>query len=449
MLQGLSNNFVKILDKIRGKSIISEADLNETMREIRIALLEADVALEVVKKFINNVKEHAIGKEVYKNISPGQMIIKIISDELTSILGIDSEADINLSVAPPAVILMLGLQGSGKTTSSGKLAKYLTENLNKRVLLASLDVARPAAFEQLKTLAAQISVDILERHPGDTPLTIADKAKDFAKKGSYDVLILDSAGRLHIDEDLVSELKNIASVMNPIEKIMVLDSLTGQDALAVAKKFNEAVGITSSIFTRVDGDARGGAMLSFAHSLKLPIKFVGVGEKLSEFERFSASRIADRILDKGDIVSLVEKAASVIDAKEAEKMAKKMQKGIFTLNEYLSQLKTMKKMGGLSSIMGFMPGMNKIKNMMEENPIDEKIFLRQEAIILSMTMKERLDPKILGASRKKRIASGSGVRVEEVNKLLKQFADMQRMMKQFQKLSKNGNFASNARRLFS
>lgn len=434
IFSSLSDNLTKIFDKLRGRGFLSEDDVNQAMREIRIALLEADVALPVVKDFVNQVKEKAIGAEVIKSISPGQLVVKIVSDELTAILSSDSQ-ELNLTVQPPAVIMMVGLQGSGKTTTTGKLAFKLTNKQKKKVLVASLDTYRPAAQQQLAALAKQISIDCVDIVAGQNPLEIAKRALAQAQSQSYDVLLLDTAGRLHTDDELINELINIKKLTNPIEVMLVADSLTGQDAVNIGKEFNDKVGLTGVTLTRVDGDARGGAALSMRQVTGCPIKFIGVGEKPADLEEFYPDRIAARMLDMGDVISLVEKASELVDKQEAERMSKKLQKGKFDMDDLLSQLRSIKKMGGIGKIAGMIPGFGKIKNLMNNMPIDDKVIPHQEAIILSMTKKERRNPAIINASRKKRIATGAGRNVQEVNRLLKQYITMLKMLKRVGNMS--------------
>jgi len=435
MFDSLSQSLGAIFDKLKGKGFLSEDDVNAAMREVRIALLEADVALPVVKDFINIVKERAVGQEVVKSVSPAQMVIKIVQDELEKVLGSESQ-EINLNVNPPAVVMMVGLQGSGKTTSTAKIALNLKNKQKKKVLMASLDVYRPAAQEQLETLGKQVQIDTLPIVAGEKPEKITKRALEEAKLSGYDVLFLDTAGRLHIDDELMDELSKVKKLANPSEIMLVADSLTGQDAVNVATSFNEKLSITGIMLTRVDGDARGGAALSMKSVANCPIKFLGVGEKLSELEEFHPSRVAQRILGMGDIVSLVEKAEEEVDKEEAAKMAKKMRKGDFDFNDLSAQLKNIKKMGGMGGIMNLLPGMGKIKKQVEEAGFDESILTRQQAIISSMTEKERRFPKLLNASRKKRIAAGSGTTVQELNQLVKQFKQMHAMMKKMGKMDK-------------
>ncbi len=433
MFENLTNRLGGIFDGITKRGILRDEDINEALRMIRIALLEADVALPVAKDFIEKVKVEAAGEKVLRAVKPGQQVVKIVHDALVETLGHEN-TEINLNVPAPAVILMAGLQGSGKTTSAGKLAKFLKEKLRKKVLLASLDVYRPAAQEQLDILAQKAEVGSLPIVAGEKPLAIAKRAMEAARLEGYDVLILDSAGRLSIDEALMNELAAVRDMAKPVETLLVADAMTGQDAVTTAKNFQDRIGITGIILTRIDGDARGGAALSMRAVTGCPIKFLGIGEQLDALQSFDASRIAGRILGMGDIVSLVEKAAESIDLDEAKRTAEKMQKGKFDLEDFLSQLRQMKKMGGLSGMMGFMPGMGKIKGLMENSKIDDSVLNRQEAIILSMTKQERQKPDTLNASRRKRIAAGSGTSVQDVNRVLKQFQDMQTMMKRMQKM---------------
>jgi signal recognition particle subunit SRP54 len=431
MFSNLSNSLSKVFDKLRGKGFISEEDVNHAMREIRVALLEADVALPVVKDFVNRIKEKAVGAELIKSITPGQLVVKIVHDELVGILGKHSK-ELNLAITPPAVIMLVGLQGSGKTTTCAKLALWLRQNSKKKVLMASLDTHRPAAQEQLSLLGKQIAIDVLEIIPEQKPLQITKRALEEAKH--YDVLLLDSAGRLHTDEELINELKEIRSLSNPIEILLVADSLTGQDAVNIAKEFNEKIGISGIVLSRIDGDARGGAALSMSYITERPIKFIGVGEKPSDFEEFFADRIASRILDMGDVVSLVEKAAESINKEEAEKLANKIQKGQFDLNDLLKQFKTLRNMGGISKLATLIPGFNKFKDQISAG-VNEGTLSKQEAIIYSMTKLERCNPSIINATRKRRIATGSGTKVEDVNRLLKQFLMMCKALKQLGKMS--------------
>lgn len=435
MFDNLSSNFSKIFDKLRGRGFLTEADVDAAMREIRIALLEADVALPVAKEFIQAVKEKAIGQEVLKSISPGQMVVKLVYDHLKTLLGSEQSA-INLATTPPAVIMMVGLQGSGKTTSTGKIALWLKNKQNKKVLLASLDTRRPAAQEQLATLGKQVGVVTLPIIVGEDPIKITRRALEMGRLEGYDVVMLDTAGRLHIDSELMQELQEVKAISQPIETMLVADSLTGQDAVNVAREFNGQVGVTGIVLTRIDGDGRGGAALSMRQVTGCPIKFLGVGEKPSDMEVFHPERIASRILGMGDVVSLVEKAAETIDQQEAIDLAKKVKKGKFDLEDLASQIKNLKKMGGIGSLMGMLPGIGKIKQQLADAPIDESMLGRQLAIISSMTLKERRNADLISGSRKRRIAAGSGVTVQDVNRLLKQYKDMATMMKKFSRMDK-------------
>lgn len=436
MFDNFSNKITNIFDSIAGKKSINEDDLNATMREIRIALLEADVSLSIAKDFINKVKEEALGQQVVKSVSPGQMITKIVHDELVRLLG-SEKSEINFSAKPPITILMAGLQGAGKTTTSGKLASLLKNKKNKRILLASLDTYRPAAAEQLKILAGQVEVDIDEFDGSKSPLFLAKKAHARAKEFAYDALILDTAGRTHIDEKMMNEIVEISEATKPEETLLVVDAMIGQDAVNVANNFGEKLNLTGIILTRLDGDARGGAALTMKSATNCPIKFIGVGEKLHELEEFNPDRIASRIVGMGDVVSLVEKAQEVMDEKEMAKAQKKLEKGSFDLDDLLSQIRNMKKMGGLSSIIKFMPGAGKIREHMGKMGDVESEIKIQEAMILSMTKKERQKPEVLNSSRKRRIAAGSGTNIQEVNRLLKKYKQMQKMMKKFGKMDKN------------
>jgi signal recognition particle subunit SRP54 len=448
MFASLSENLGKIFDKLTRRGFLSEQDVDLAMREVRIALLEADVSLPVVRDFINKVKEVAIGEEVIKSISPAQMVIKVVQDQLTETLGSEFQ-ELNLAITPPAVIMMVGLQGAGKTTCSAKLALRLKEKQNKKVLVASLDVNRPAAQEQLAVLARQAGVESLEIMPGQRPVAIAERALKTAKTEGYDVLILDTAGRLHIDYELMQELETVKKNTNPIETMLVADSLTGQDAVNIASQFNQRLSLTGIILTRIDGDNRGGAALSMRFTTGCPIKFLGSGEKLSDLQEFHPKRIASRILGMGDIVSLVEKAAETVNQEEAEKLAKKFKKGSFDLNDLASQIRNIKKMGGLGSMLSFLPGIGKIKDKLGEGKIDEKLLARQEAIIYSMTKQERKFPKLLNASRKKRIAAGAGVTVQDVNRLMKQYLDMSTVIKKLGKMDKKSMLRAGIGNIFS
>ena len=410
----------------------------EAMREIRLALLDADVALPVVKDFISKARERAIGAEVLNSVSPGQQVVKIVHDVLVEALGGAGAVPINLNAVSPVPILMVGLQGSGKTTTSGKIALRLSKRDKKKVLLASLDTQRPAAQLQLQQLAERAGVVSLPIIPGQTPIEIARRAMDMGRREVFDVVILDTAGRLSIDEALMEEVRQIRAATNPAETLLVVDALTGQDAVNTAKAFNDAVGVTGIVMTRMDGDSRGGAALSMRAITGAPIKLTGSGEKLDALEDFHPERVAGRILGMGDVVGLVEKAAELVDQADAEKLAKKMAKGTFDLEDFASQLKQIGKMGSISSILGMLPGGAKLQAAAGDAKIDPKLLSRQIAIVSSMTPKERKNPDILKASRKKRIAAGSGTSVQEVNKLLKQFDDMSDMMKRMNKLGQKG-----------
>jgi len=431
MFDSLTKRLGGVFDRLRKRGALGEADVAEAMREIRIALLEADVALPVVKSFVAKVKERAVGQEVIKSVTPGQMVVKIVHDQLVELLG-GSSAALELG-GPPGIVLMVGLQGSGKTTTSGKLALRLKDKEKKRVLLASLDVQRPAAQHQLEVLAGQAGVASVAIVPGESPLAITRRALEQARREGYDTLILDTAGRLHIDDTLMDELAQVRDLARPHETLLVADSLTGQDAVNVARHFAERIGITGIVLTRLDGDARGGAALSMREITGKPIKFVGTSEKLAGLDAFHPERMASRILEMGDVVSLVEKASELVDKDEAEKLARKMTKGRFDLNDLQSQLKQVGKMGGMGGILGMLPGVGKIKKQLAEANIDEKIILRQSAIIDSMTRLERRSPEIIAASRKRRIAAGAGASVQEVNRLLKQHRQMHDMMKRMKK----------------
>jgi signal recognition particle subunit SRP54 len=447
MFETLSGRLTGILDRLRGRGALTEADVVAVMREVRIALLEADVALPVVKQFIEDVREKAIGQDVIKSVTPGQMVVKIVHDHLVEMLGTEVEP-LNLSAPAPLTMLMVGLQGSGKTTSTGKIAKLLKEKHGKNVLMASLDVYRPAAQEQLASLGRQLEIETLPIVPEEKPLVIAKRAMTIARLQGFDVLLLDSAGRLHIDEVLMAEVAAVKAATQPTETLLVADAMTGQDAVTIAKAFQDQVGITGIVLTRIDGDARGGAALSMRAVANCPIKLMGVGEKLDQLEVFQPSRIAGRILDMGDVVSLVERAAEVINADDAQKMAEKLQKGVFDLNDMASQLEQMMKMGGLSTMMGFLPGIGKIKDKIAESGMNDGVIRQQLAVIRSMTKKERRDHRLLNASRKRRIAAGSGTTVVDVNRLIKQFQQMQLMMKKMGKMGKKGLMRQGLKGLF-
>ena len=436
MFDTLNTKFEKIVQSIRGKAVISETDLEVTLREIRIALLEADVSLVVVKEFINSIKSNILGKEILKSVKPDQMIIKLVQDELVKILGSENKS-LNLSSSQLTKILFCGLQGSGKTTSIAKLSYLLKKSSKKKILLASADIYRPAAQEQLKVLAEETGSDFFN-HNLSSASKIVDDSLDYAQKNLFDILILDTAGRQVVDKKLMSELIEIENKFKPDETLLVADALTGQDAANVAKSFSDAINITGSILTRIDGDSRGGAALSIKSITNSPIKFIGLGEKVENFEPFHPERIAQRILGMGDIVSLVEKASENIDKEEMEDMAKKIAKGKFDLEDFANQLKQMGKMGGVSGLLSMMPGVSKAQKLMAENKISNSMIDKQIAIINSMTKKERADPDIIKASRKIRISKGSGTKVQDVNRLLKQFLQSQKMMKRMKSMGKGG-----------
>jgi signal recognition particle subunit SRP54 len=446
MFEALGNRLTGVFDKLRRRGALSEADVQEALREVRIALLEADVALPVVKDITAKVRERAVGAEVIRSVSPAQQVVKIVNDALVEALGggaADAKGEeikrgIDLNAPAPVPILMVGLQGSGKTTTSGKIALRLRAKERKKVLLASLDVHRPAAQLQLAQLAERAEVTSLPIVAGQTPIQIAERAMDVARRELYDVVILDTAGRLAIDEALMAEVAAVKAFAKPHETLLVVDAMTGQDAVNTARAFQDKVGVTGVVMTRVDGDARGGAALSMRAVTGAPIKLLGAGEKLDALEDFHPDRIANRILGMGDIVSLVEKAAETIDQAEAEKLAKKMQKGSFDLEDYAQQLRQINKMGSLSGMLGMLPGVGKMKKQLEDANLDQTMLKRQAAIIGSMTPKERRHPDLIKASRKKRIAAGSGTSVQEVNKLLKNFDDMSAMMKRMNKLGQKG-----------
>lgn len=437
MFDTLAEKLSGVFDRLARRGALTESDVDTAMREIRIALLEADVALPVVKDFVTKVREQAVGQAVVKSVTPSQMVVKIVNDALVETLGGENAA-LDLNAPAPVPVLMVGLQGSGKTTTSAKLALRLKKD-KKRVLLASLDVYRPAAQEQLAQLGKQIDVAVLPVIVGEKPKAIAARAMAEAKKG-YDVVILDTAGRLHIDLDMMAEVAEVRALVNPHETLLVVDALAGQDAANIAREFNEKIGITGIVLTRIDGDSRGGAALSMRAVTGRPIKFLGAGEKVEALEPFHPDRLAGRILGMGDVVSLVETAAEKMDKDEAERVAKRMMDGRFDLNDLLSQLRQMQKMGDLKGLLGLIPGMGKFKAQIDAAKIDDKVFKRQEAIILSMTPRERRNPDIIKASRKKRIADGCGLTVQEVNKLLKQYDQMADMMKKVKKMGKRGLF---------
>ena len=437
MFDALSDRLTEVFDRLKKRGALSESDVEAALREIRVALLEADVALPVVKDFIDAVKVRAIGEEVVRSVTPGQMVVKIVHDHLVAMLGPEAAA-LNLAATPPAVILMVGLQGSGKTTTTAKIGVHLRERYRKKALMASLDVRRPAAQEQLAQLGRETGVATLPVVPLETPAAIAGRALEAARREGFDVVLLDTAGRLHIDDEMMKEAEEIRDVSKPVETLLVADALTGQDAVRTAEAFHQRIGVTGIVLTRVDGDGRGGAALSVKAVTGCPIKLIGVGEKMDALEAFHPDRIASRILGMGDVVSLVEKAVETIEEDEAEKLAAKIQKGRFDLDDLAQQLRQVRKMGGMSGIMGMLPGVAKVKNQIAAGNVDEGALARQEAIIQSMTPGERRNPKLFNASRRRRIAAGAGTTVQEVNRLLKQHLQMSKMMKKMSKLGKKG-----------
>lgn len=433
MFDKLSDRLGGVFDRLRGRGALNEADVREAMREVRVALLEADVALPVVRDFIDGITEKAVGAQVLKSVTPGQQVVKIVNDALVEMLG-STNSELNLAVAPPAIIMMVGLQGSGKTTTTAKIAKLLKAKQGKKVLMASLDVNRPAAQEQLATLGTQVEVATLPILEGQQPVDIAKRAMQAAKLQGFDVLMLDTAGRLHVDQQLMDEMRAVANVSSPQEILLVVDALTGQDAVNVAKNFGEQVDLTGVVLTRMDGDARGGAALSMRAVTGKPIKFAGVGEKLDAIEPFYPDRVAGRILGMGDVVGLVERASEMVQADEAEALAAKMAKGQFDMNDLRMQFRQMTKMGGLGALAGMMPGMKKAKAAMNASGMDDKLLVHMDAIIGSMTPKERSKPELLNAKRKIRIAKGSGTTVQDVNRLMKMHQEMATAMKRIRKM---------------
>jgi signal recognition particle subunit SRP54 len=428
MFDSLSERLSAVLDRLTRRGALSEGDVDEALREVRRALLEADVALDVAREFTEQVKKRAVGVEVIKSVTPGQMVVKIVHDQLVETLGSDAQP-IDLNAPAPVVIMMVGLQGSGKTTTTAKVAKRLTEIAKRKVLMASLDTRRPAAMEQLAVLGRQVDVQTLPVVAGQTPVQIANRAVQAARLGGYDVVMLDTAGRITLDEAMMAEAAEVRRAANPHEVLLVADALTGQDAVTLARSFNERVRLTGIVLTRIDGDGRGGAALSMRAITGKPIKLLGTGEKLDAIEDFYPSRIADRILGMGDIISLVEKAAQTIDAEKAARIAEKMRKGAFDLSDLRDQITQMQQMGGMTGLMGMMPGIAKIKNQLAERNLDETVLKRQVAIIDSMTPQERRAPDVLKASRKRRIAAGSGTKPEDINRLLKMHRTMADVMK--------------------
>lgn len=432
MFDNLTDRLSRTLRNISGRGRLTDDNIKDTLREVRMALLEADVALPVVREFIQKVKDSAVGQDVNKSLTPGQEFIKIVQNELTNAMG-EENHQLNLSAQPPAVVLMAGLQGAGKTTSVAKLGKHLKEKQKKKVLVVSADVYRPAAIKQLETLAQSVGIDFFPSDAQEKPAAIVQKALKHAQLQFYDVLLVDTAGRLHVDEAMMDEIKEVHRIINPVETLFVVDAMTGQDAANTAKAFNEALPLTGVVLTKVDGDARGGAALSIRAITGKPIKFLGVGEKTDALEPFHPERVASRILGMGDVLSLIEEIEHKVDRDEAEKLAKKLKTGdSFDLNDFLNQLKQMRNMGGMASMMSKIPGMSQVPDAVKSQ-MDDKVTIRMEAIINSMTRKERAKPEIIKGSRKRRIAAGSGTNVQEVNRLLKQFDDMQRMMKKMKK----------------
>ena len=435
MFKNLSERLTGIFDKLKSRGSLTENDVDLALREVRVALLEADVSLEVVKSFLDTAKKKAVGSKIVKSVSPSQMVIKIVNDTLKEILG-NKEEPLNLKTTPPAIILMVGLQGSGKTTTSAKIAKKLKDKDKKKVLMSSLDVQRPAAQEQLATLGKQVDVSTVEIIKGEQPVKIAERSLEQAKKEGFDVLILDTAGRLQINNELMNEVRDVSKAVNPTEILLVSDSMIGQESVNVAKEFNEKLKLTGIILTRLDGDARGGAALSMRFVTGCPIKLIGVGEKMEAIEVLHPDRVANRILGMGDVVTLVEEASQTIKKEDADKLDKKIKDGQFSLDDLSKQLGQMKKLGGIKGILSKLPGASKIQDQMNKANIDDKVILRQQAIISSMTLDERNNHKIIHASRKKRIASGSGTSIQEVNNLLKQYHTMLKMMKKYGNMDK-------------
>ena len=437
MFENLTNKFEEIFSSLKKAPSLDEKQVDEGLKDIRSALLEADVSIDVVKEFIEKIKPKALGQEIIRSTSPGQMVVKIVYDEIVSFLG-EKNSEIQLNAVPPVPIMLVGLQGSGKTTTTAKLARFLEKNNKKKVMMASLDVYRPAAQEQLRLLGEQNNIQTLPIIEGQLPIDICRRAINAANLNGSDVVLFDTAGRTQIDFQMMNEIKQIENLINPAEVVLVADSLTGQVAANVAKEFKNTVNLTGIVLTRSDGDGRGGAALSMKYVANVPIKFLGVGEKIENFEVFYPDRIANRLLGMGDIVSLVEKASEDLDQENLKKTEEKLKKGQFSLDDYLSQLRQMKKMGGIEGVMSFLPGVSKIKSQMDQAGVDEKIIIQNEAVILSMTKNERENPKIIDGSRKKRIANGSGTDIATINKLLKQFKMMSEMMKKMSKGNAKG-----------
>jgi len=435
MFDTLNSKLESVFKRLRGRGVLSESDIDEALKEIRLALLEADVNFKVAKEFCENIKQKAVGMEVQKSLTPGHMVVKFVHEELIAAMG--AHVPLNLRFAPPVVIMMVGLQGSGKTTTTGKLARHLRDDLRKKSLLVSVDVYRPAAIEQLKTVGASLNIDVFPSAANENPVTIATKALQHAKNSGHDVLLIDTAGRLQIDESLMSELVDIVEQVEPQEILLVADAMTGQEALNVAKGFDERLDIDGIVLTKLDGDARGGAALSMKSATEKPIKFIGIGEKLDALEPFYPDRMASRILGMGDVLSLIEKASKQVSVEEAKKLQKKMKKNEFTLEDFHSQLQSIKSMGSVSSLMQMLPGMGQAMRGVDEDLADREM-KRVEAIILSMTPSERRDHSVINGSRRKRIALGSGTSVEEVNRLLQQFVSMRKMMKKLTNLGPAG-----------
>ncbi|MEK4522619.1 signal recognition particle protein [Psychrobacillus sp. FSL W7-1493] len=434
--EGLAERLQGTIQKIKGKGKISEADVKEMMREVRYALLEADVNLKVVKEFVKNVSERAVGQEVMKSLTPGQQVIKIVKDELTQLMG-GEQSQIAFSSRPPTVIMMVGLQGAGKTTTTGKLANVLRKKYNKKPLLIAADIYRPAAVKQLETIGKQLSLPVFQKGTDISPVEIVKQGLEHAKEEHYDVVIVDTAGRLHIDETLMQELKDIRALKEPDEVFLVVDAMTGQDAVNVANNFNDSIGITGVVLTKLDGDTRGGAALSIRSITQKPIKFVGMGEKMDALETFHPERMASRILGMGDMMSLIEKAQANVDEEKAKELEEKFRTQSFTFDDFLEQLSQVKQMGPLDEILKMLPGANKIKGL-ENAKVDEKQMDRVEAIIYSMTTQEKTNPEIINGARKKRIAKGSGTSIQDINRLLKQFEEMKKMMKQMTNMQQKG-----------
>ncbi|QGQ46884.1 signal recognition particle protein [Metabacillus sediminilitoris] len=432
--EGLADRLQNTMAKIRGKGKVSEADVKEMMREVRLALLEADVNFKVVKDFVKRVSERSVGQEVMKSLTPGQQVIKVVKEELTELMG-GEQSKIAVSNRPPTVIMMVGLQGAGKTTTTGKLANLLRKKFNRKPLLVAADIYRPAAIKQLQTLGKQLDMPVFSLGDQVSPVEIATKALEHAKAEHHDYVIIDTAGRLHIDEALMEELEQVKAIAKPDEIFLVVDAMTGQDAVNVAKSFNEQLGLTGVVLTKLDGDTRGGAALSIRSVTDTPIKFVGLGEKLDALEPFHPERMASRILGMGDVLTLIEKAQTNVDAEKAKELEQKMRTMSFTFDDFLEQLGQVRNMGPLEDLIGMLPGANKVKGL-KNLQVDEKQISHVEAIIKSMTKLEKQNPEIMNASRKKRIAKGSGTSVQEINRLLKQFEDMKKMMKQMTSMSK-------------